>query len=152
MSYGDVKVELVRKDMLQEILPCPGTAAVAAAGICEKDNLTGIGITLSALGLPPLRNALDRKLRRVVREADVETAGIGMQVIDSIGHGNAVGKRAKIMIINLLRLTPPLGTGILEASDQLFFLAINTDQGNRFALTSGAYQCNLLELFVTLQG
>ena len=63
---GDLQVEPIGENMLQEILPGAGPTAVAAAGIGEDDNLGGIGVAQAALAVPPLCDALDRKLRGVV--------------------------------------------------------------------------------------
>ncbi len=92
MSHRDLNVERIGNEVLQIEFPGAGPTAVAAPGICENHDLSGIGISLETFRLPPLGNAIDRKLRRVVRTAHIETSSIGLQIVNAIRHDNSVGE------------------------------------------------------------
>ena len=146
----DLEAERAGEFLLQEVFPGPRPAAVAAAGVGENHQLGGIGITHPALGLPPLGNALGGELRRVVRAADAEAASVGMQIVDAIRHRQAVGQGAKVMVMNRLGCAAPLGAGVLEPSDEFFFLGVHTGHRDAVALAALACGRDFLKLLVAL--
>lgn len=117
----------IAEAMLQAELPGAGSVAVAAATVGEEGQLGGVGVAGAAGGAPPVVEAVDGKEGRVMGLADKDRAGIGVQVVDAVGHSEAARLGAEVVVVDADGLAFPSGTGILEVPDKLFFLGVNAD-------------------------
>lgn len=100
---------------------------------------------------PPVADRLDGEHRGVMRGADADRAAIGLQVVDAVGDGHAQCLGSEVMILDLDWLTVPAATRILEATHQLLFLGIDTDDG--LVLTDKALSLtgDVLELAIPMR-
>lgn len=98
------------------------TGIIAAATITEEQDFRSLGIIKAAVGEPPQFNTETGKFRRVMAGANREIADVAGHIIEAMWHGDAVRRRAKIMVVDLDRL---LGIELavpIKIADQLFFL------------------------------
>src|SRR4051794_40940796 len=125
---GDVDAQLVGKT-LEFKLPQPHARAIAAAAIGGDGQPGGAGIAQTTNLLPPAADRLNRERRRVAAHANAHPAGIGCEIVDAIRHRPAEFLDQEVMHPDLLRVTlrTPVPTGVLEVSDQLFFLSVDRD-------------------------
>ena len=112
----------VAEPMLRVELSRAHGAAVAAVAVGEDLQGLGFGISLSALGTPPLLNAVDGERRGVGGSAYEDGAGIGARVVDAVGHGEAVGVGAEVVVVDEIGVAVLLGAGIGERADELLLL------------------------------
>ena len=75
---------------LQLDLPQARTIAVGATADCGDLQRAGVLVALPAEVLPPTADRVDRKLGRVMVDADLHPALFGRQVKDAIGNRLAV--------------------------------------------------------------
>lgn len=81
------------------------TSVVTATAIAEEQDFSGIGIIKSAISAPPTFNASTGKFRGVMACANREIADVVRHIIESMGNGDALRQRTKVMVIDLdLRL------------------------------------------------
>ena len=117
----------VAEPMLQAEFPGPWRAAVATAAVGQHVQAVGVGVALAPLGAPPLFDAVDGERRGVRRGADVDGAGVGLRVVDSVGDGEALGLGAEVVILDEYGSAVPLGAGVLERADEFLFLGVDAD-------------------------
>lgn len=77
------------------------TGIVAPATITEEQDFRGPGIVKTAIGEPPKFKTSAGKFRRVMARANREVANLAGHIIEAMRHGNAVSRRAEIMVIDL---------------------------------------------------
>ena len=81
----------VAESMLQTLLPSPQSVAIAAATVGEDVQVGGVGVASAAGGAPPVFGAVDGEEGRVMGLSDDDSAGIGVRIIDAVGHAEALG-------------------------------------------------------------
>ena len=113
--------------LLQFALPQAQARAIAAAAIGGHEEARGLGIAGAAKRIPPAPDAVHRKGRGVMVNADAHPPGIGGDVIDPIRHRPTELLDEEIVDLNLFRsaFRPPLAAGILEIADQFLLLGID---------------------------
>src|SRR5262245_46794427 len=83
----------------------------------------------AALLLPPPRDPRYCELRRVVRRADNDIAGILRQVVDAERHCQAFRLAGEVVLVDLRGLPAPRLPLASEVPDQLFLLRVHADDG-----------------------
>ena len=66
------------------------------------------------------------KLRRVVRRSDIHGASITLEIIDAVWDCDPICHGAKVVVVDGIALLSPDASWVLEASDQLFLLGVDT--------------------------
>ena len=87
------------------------------------------GKTLLTFRAPPLLDAFDCELRRVVRRSDIHSASITLEIIDAVWDCDPICHGAKVVVVDGIALLSPDASWVLEASDQLFLLGVDTQYG-----------------------
>src|SRR3974390_608053 len=114
VSNGYCEPKAVAELALKLGFPGASTAAVAAAGIGEDEQLLGGMGTISAVALPPTSDRMSGEGGRVMRDAYEDRASVGEQVIDTIRDRDAAGIGPEIVIIDVHGRAVPLDTIVLE--------------------------------------
>lgn len=122
MGDGHGEAVWIAEAMLEGVLPGARSVAVAAAAVGEDGEAGGVGVAGLASGAPPVVEAVDGKEGCVIGVADDDGPGIGEQVIDAVGDGEAVGKGAEVVIMDWERARFPGGAGFLKLPTNSFFL------------------------------
>lgn len=120
--------------MLQPLLPEPIARPIRASTI-SHDQQFGTGwIQFAANALPPVSDALDRKLGGLMVDPNVDEAAVLQQIIDPIGDRFPISDGEVIIDIDrcLLPSGLPFSPAVLEIPDQLLLLTI--DGNDRIAL------------------
>ncbi len=68
---------------------------------------------------------IDGEGRGIGRLADLQTGLVMVQVIDTIGHGTALGILGKIMVVHLFGVLTPDLSSVLEIADQFLLFRID---------------------------
>ena len=115
-------------ELLKLIFPQFYPIAVAASAVTGYVKPCGIGIRVFSDRFPPTRNALDRKLCRIMTCAYIYKTCVGIEIINAIRRDFPEFLDREVMIKNLARVFdgavfPAL---VLEISDVFFLLRIVT--------------------------
>jgi len=86
-----------------------------------------------------------------VAGAHEHSAPVGLRVVNAVGDGQAVGLRAKIMILYQNGFAIPLGTGVFEVAHLLRLLGIDTDDGQALAGKPFALLPDVQELLIAIR-
>ena len=129
VSDGDVEIEGIGELRLDFGFPTAATTAVAAAGICENENLTGLRVLKGSFTLPPASDRMSRKSRSVVRDADNNRAAVGKGLVDTVRNGNADRVGAEVVIVDRPCTEIPTSTVVFEVSNQFTLFGIHADDG-----------------------
>src|SRR5262245_35878845 len=103
----------------------------------------------AALLLPPPRDPRYCELRRVVRRADNDVAGILRQVVDAERDCQAFRRAREVVLVDLRGLPAPRLPLASEVADQLFLLRIHADNGQPGFGEGGTLGCDVAELLVS---
>ena len=76
--------------MLQTLLPSPQSVAIAASTVGEDVQLGGVGVASAAGGAASVVEAVRGEEGPVIGLSDDDSAGIGLRIIDAVGHGKAL--------------------------------------------------------------
>ncbi len=79
--------------------------------------------------LPPGRDLLDGKVRRISTLTDIHIAAVVCDIIHAIRHGLAQRILLKIVRIDRISRLTAAPTGIFEGANPLFFLGIDAEDG-----------------------
>ena len=112
---------------LELVLPGAARGRVAASRVCQDEQMPALGVEPASLLLPPFANGGRGESGGLMRDADEHRATIGLGVIDTIQNRYACGLRAKVVVVDMRRLTIPLDAGIFEVAHQFAFLCIHAD-------------------------
>ena len=107
VRHGEGEAEDVHELGLEFGFPGAAAIAIAAAGIAEEEQAACPWIADAAVVLPPARDGVGGKGRRVVRDADGDAAAIGEQIVDAVGDGHADGIRAEVVIVDQRAASDP---------------------------------------------
>ena len=138
---GGFDALLIAELVLESGLPGPRPASVAVTAVGEDDHAAGVGIGELSVVAPPCGNAIGGE----------DGAGIGAQVVDAIGDGDAASEGTQVVVVDLLGIAVPFGAGVLESADQLLLLGIDADDGDVFAGAPPAQDGDVCELGVPLR-
>ena len=86
--------------------------------------------------------------RRIVRDADADSAAVVRRVVNAVGDADAAGVGAEVVIVHPNRRAIPFGAGVLEVADQFAFLAVDADDGKALTLEASPQRGNMLELLI----
>ena len=81
-----------------------------------------------------------------MRGANQNRAAMGLHIIQAAGNGQALGQRAKVVVVDRNRLPAPDLAGIFERSHQLLLLGVHTDNGQLLAGELLALELQVTEL------
>ena len=137
VSDGGGDAEWVAQLSLKFRLPGPGSATVAAAGVRQDQHPGRMVVAARSLTFPPGNNGMGGESRRVVRNADADSAAVVRRIVNAVGDADSAGIGAEVMIVDPDRRAIPFGAGVFEVADQFAFLTVNADDGK--ALTLEAY-------------
>src|ERR1700733_12154987 len=112
------------------------TGRVASPSVSQDQQALRVGIALASFLPPPSSDGGYGERGSLVRDADEHGTAIGVGIIDAIQNGDALGQRAKVMVVDRRGHTIPPGAGVLEGADHFPFLGIYAD--NRVALPAEA--------------
>jgi hypothetical protein len=73
-----------------------------------------------------------------VRHAHDDRSPIPEEVVDAVRNGNPAGVGAEVLVVDEAGLALPARTGILEETDQLSLLGVDTDDGLVSAVKAAA--------------
>ena len=148
---GGFDALLIAELVLESGLPRPRPASVAVTAVGEDDHAAGVGIGELSVVAPPCGNAIGGEDGGVAGGSDEDGAGIGAQVVDAIGDGDAASEGTQVVVVDLLGIAVPFGAGVLESADQLLLLGIDADDGDVFAGAPPAQDGDVCELGVPLR-
>jgi len=129
VSNGDLEVKGIGELRLDFGFPGAATTAVAAAGVGENEQLTGLGVVKGSFTLPPVGDSVSGKSGSVVRNAHDNRTAVGEGLIDAVRDGDANGIRAEVMIVNRPSLLIPTRAIVFEVSDKFALLGIDANDG-----------------------
>ena len=98
--------------------------------------------------LPPPRNGVNGKGRRIVRHSYVDMALVPCNVVDTKGDGPALGGPWEVMLVDFFCLPAPRSPFVHELTNQFRFLGIDTDDGQTGREEPLFLGGDVLELFV----
>jgi len=78
--------------------------------------------------LPGVFDAINCELGGVVGGTDEQRATVGLQVVHTVGYGDAVGIGAEVVVVDEHGLSTPGGALILEGADELLLLRVDADR------------------------
>jgi len=87
-----------------------------------------------AFAFPPSGNGMDGEGRRIVRDADTDSAAIVQRVVNAVGDAYAAGIGKEVVIVDQNGRAVPFGAGIFETADHFAFPTIDADDGKTLAL------------------
>ena len=81
-------------------------------------------------------------------DADEHRTAVSLEIINAVGEGDALGERAKVMVVDRGGDALPLPTGILKVTDQFPLFSIDTDDGVALTAETRSQSGNVMELLV----
>ena len=111
-------------ELLQLVLPCSATIAVAAAAVRQNEQFLRFRITTVTIVSPPFFDGRDSELRRVMRRTDKDRSPVGLDVIDAVRNRETKPLGAEVMIFHRDRLFVPCHSGVFEIAHQLFLFCV----------------------------
>src|SRR5215475_9469220 len=103
------------------------------------------------LFLPPSSDGGCGELRRVVRRADNDVAGVPPHIIDAKRCRDALSLACKIVAIDLGRFPAPRPALTLKSADEFLLLCVHTDDGQTSPEECPPLGSHVLELLVPLR-
>jgi len=143
--------EWIAQLSLKFSLPGPGSATVAAAGVREDQQPGSMVMAARSLTFPPGNNGMGGEGRRVVRDADADSAAVVRRIVNPVGDADSSGVGAEVVIVHPHRRAIPFGAGVLEVADQFAFLTVNADDGKALTLEACPQRGNMLELLIPIR-
>src|SRR5438874_773140 len=107
VAHGHRQSEGIAELLLKVEFPGPNTAAVTATAIRQDEQLGCFWIDLLYFFLPPARNGINRELRSAVRNLHVDGAFVTGEVVNSKGHGAALGRDRKVVFVDFFGVPAP---------------------------------------------
>src|SRR5579864_5348739 len=104
-----------------------------------------------SLTFPPGGYGMGGEGRRVVRDADADSAAVVRRIVDAVGDADSAGVGAEVVIVHPNRRAIPFGAGVPEVADQFAFLAVDADDGKALKLEACPQRGNLLELLIPVR-
>src|SRR6516164_1506935 len=104
--------------LLQIDLPGSGSAPVAAAAICQNQQVGDLGIGGASFLLPPPADRTHRELRGVVRQPNYDVTPVPGRVIDAERESRAFCLAGEIVFIHSRSFPRPRSPAIPEVPDQ----------------------------------
>jgi hypothetical protein len=150
VSDGDGDAEGIAYLSLKSDLPGPGSATVAAAGVGQNQEFGGAAIAMQPLPSPPGGNRMSSEGRRVVRDADADSAAVVGRVVNAIGDSYPDGIGAEVVIVYQDRRAVPFGTAVFEVADHLTLLTVDADDGEALSLKTSPERADMLELLIAV--
>jgi len=128
MTDGQAKAGLIRK-LLQFQFPKPQPPAVTATAVGRDQEPACLRIKPPAFMAPPPADRSNREGSGVMIGSDNDKAAIVADVVDAIGVGARYVGAGEVVTLNLLGLfgRKPLLAGVVEVSDEFFFLGVHRD-------------------------
>lgn len=127
MTNRDAKLIGIHQFFLERELPGATARPIAAATVGQDKQLRSVGVKPGAFQTPPLADGFHGKDRSIVGGANDNRASVGLQIVDPIGDGPALGLGTEIMVLDRDGSAAPDPTVIFEFANQFFFLGVHTD-------------------------
>ena len=150
MSDGNSQTKGIGQLRLEFRLPCAAAVTVAAAGIGEDEDLPRDGISKGAFTLPPVRDGVRGKSRRIVRYANHEGSAISCDVVDSVGNRDTCSVSTEVVIEDAAGLSIPASAGIFEIANEFAFFGVDADDGKMPPLKTVTQVGEIFELPVSV--
>src|SRR6201996_8531613 len=152
MRHGDGQTRLIGQG-LQLGLPQAHPRAVAAAAIGGDQNPLSGGVARLSEFPPPAPDAFHREGGRIAGDAEVDPAGIGGDVVDTVGRHLAQFGKHEIMHPDGfgIALGTQFTTAILEISDEFLLLRVDRDGRLSGGLERVDLRIDVLELRVPVR-
>lgn len=112
------------------------TTAITATPITANDDFFRCRILLFELAIPPVRQIIPHKLRRIFTRPDAQIRGVAFFIINAVRNGNADGKTGKVVIIDglvLFHVHLPLP---IQFADKFFFFVSMLNRGFGLSFSS----------------
>ncbi len=100
------------------------------------------------LAFPPGSNGMGGEGRRIVRNADADSAAVIGRVVNAVGDAHAAGIGAEVVIVHRNWRAIPFDAGVFEIANQFAFLAIDADDRKALTLEASPQRRNMLELLI----
>ena len=81
-------------------LPGPGVATVAATRVRQNQELGSLVMATRSLAFPPSGDGMGGEGRRVVRDADADSAAVVRRIVNAIGDAHSAGVGAEVVIVH----------------------------------------------------
>src|SRR5438094_3731949 len=94
----------------------------------------GMAMATRSLTFPPGGDGMGGEGRRVVRDADADSAAVIRRIVNAVGDAHAAGVGEEVMIVHWNRRAIPFGAGVLEVADQFAFLTVDAEDGKALPL------------------
>lgn len=104
-----------------------------------------------SLTFPPGGDGMGGEGRRVVRDADADSAAVIRRIVNAVGDAHAAGVGEEVMIVHWNRRAIPFGAGVLEVADQFAFLTVDAEDGKALPLEARPQRRNILELLIPVR-
>jgi len=129
MTDADCQAESVSQQRLKRLFPQAEAVTMATASIAQDEQALGHRKGMATEGLPPSRKLFDGKLRRIGILTAIDIAPVVRQVLHALEPRFAQRVLLKIMGSDFMRRLTAAPTWILERAKPLFFLGIETADG-----------------------
>ena len=146
VAHRDFQSGLIREP-LEPLLVLSRPGAVAAARIRLDHQACCVRIVLPVV-LPPVLKGIGREIGNVLGRRDAHVACVSFRIIDPVGHGDRLGVRTEVVIVDLLALATPRLPGVFELADQFLFLRVDADPRVAGCTEILAFFSNVAKLFV----
>ena len=151
VSDGNGEVEGIAHLRLNFGLPGPGSAAVAAAGVRQNQQLGNPAPTTQPFAFPSGGDGMGGEGWGIVRDADADGAAVVRRVVNAVGDAYAAGIGAEVVIVHQNGGAVPFRSQVLEIADQFPFFAIDANDGKTLSLEASPQRADMLELLIALR-
>ena len=129
VADGDDELVDVAEAGLEPVLEGAAAGAVAAASVCEDQEVGGVRIGVLSFPFPPAGEVVGREVGGVVGGAHEDGAPVGEEVVDPVGDGLAEGVGGEVVVAHQNRFARPRAARVPEVSDQLLLLGVDAHDG-----------------------
>src|SRR6266566_4315338 len=150
VAHGDLKSQPIAQHALKPLLPQPRSAAVAATGVSQDQQVRGRWKGDSPGAFPPVGNDIDREGWRVGRLTNVDRTAVVEDIVDAVRRGPPQAVAQKVVDVDGDGLEAPGPTSLLEVANQLLFLAVDADDRLAGRCERGDLLVDVGELDVTV--
>jgi len=151
VSDGNGEAEGIAQLSLDFGLPGPGSAAIAATGVRQDQQLGNTAPTTRPFAFPPGGDGMGGEGWRIVRDADADSAAVVRWVVNAVGDADAAGIGAEVVIVHQNGRAVPFSSPVLESADQFAFFAVHANDGKTLSLEASPQGVDMLELLIAVR-
>jgi hypothetical protein len=117
----------ITQTTLESVLPGATARSIAPAPISQDGKTLSVRVASLSFSAPPVLDTINGELGGVRGGADEQCAPVGLQVVHTVGHGDAISGGAEVMVVDEHRPTLPCGSLILEGANEFLLLRVDAD-------------------------